>query len=305
MISSKPGFCAAPVGRFDCCHDWAAVTKKRRQTLIDYVLRDRRWCHGNMQHLRLLAARGFHMISRIHLLQGALAFLMSPAWLAVVILWSFVGITDPMPDVYFSDANPLMPVWPEQKMDVAWLYLFFVYGMLLFPKLVGAIIFGLRRETRAAYKSGSTYLGSVLVELLLSVLYAPIMMVQTTIATVFAVLGKAPSWTPQNRSASGYSWKETLRFHWIETILGAALTGAVLSGQTSVLILPIAISLIAAVPLSRLSSLPVQNLALHSLRLDTPHTLNEPQIVSLARSERARMKTVVTQNGAFETIAAE
>jgi len=39
------------------------------QTLIDYVLRDRRWCHGNMQHLLLLAARGFHVISRIHLLQ--------------------------------------------------------------------------------------------------------------------------------------------------------------------------------------------------------------------------------------------
>jgi len=214
-------------------------------------------------------------------------------------------MVDPMPDVYFSETNPLMPIWPEQKMDVAWLYLFFVYGMLLFPKLVGAIIFGLRPETRAAYKSGSTYLGSVLIELLLSVLYAPIMMVQTTIATFFAVLGRPAAWTPQNRSASGYSWGETLRFHWIETLLGAGLMAAVLIGEASVLIFPIAISLVAAVPLSRLSALPVQNHAVQSLRLDTPHTLNEPKIVSLARSERARMKTVVTQSGPYDSIAAE
>lgn len=275
------------------------------QTLIDYVLRDRRWCHGNMQHLRLLAARGFHVISRIHLLQGALAFLMSPAWLAVVILWSFVGMTDATPSVYFSDANPLMPIWPEQEIDVAWMYLLFVYGMLLLPKVMGAIIFGLRAETRAAYKYGSTYLGSVLIELFLSVLYAPIMMVQTTIATAFALIGRAPSWKPQNRGSGGYGWIETLRFHWVETILGTVLFGAVIFGEASVLILPIAISLIAAVPLSRLSALPVKDLAFHSFRLDTPHTLNEPKIVSLARTERARMKSVVTDATNADGIAAE
>ncbi|MEO0699993.1 MAG: glucans biosynthesis glucosyltransferase MdoH, partial [Pseudomonadota bacterium] len=49
------------------------------QTLIDYALRDRRWCQGNLQHLRLLTARGFHPVSRFHLLQGAFAFLLSPA----------------------------------------------------------------------------------------------------------------------------------------------------------------------------------------------------------------------------------
>ncbi|MEM8537855.1 MAG: glucans biosynthesis glucosyltransferase MdoH, partial [Pseudomonadota bacterium] len=98
------------------------------QTLIDYILRDRRWCHGNMQHLRLLSARGFHMISRVHLLQGALSFLMSPAWLAVVILWFFMGTKAETPTGYFSTTNPLQPIWPEQQNNVAWVYLPIVYG---------------------------------------------------------------------------------------------------------------------------------------------------------------------------------
>ncbi|WP_296419809.1 glucans biosynthesis glucosyltransferase MdoH [Pseudooctadecabacter sp.] len=264
------------------------------QTLIDYALRDRRWCHGNMQHLRLLAARGFHVISRLHLLQGALAFLMSPAWLAVVILWSFVGTTAAPPSAYFSTSNPLMPVWPAQQIDVAWVYLAFVYGMLLLPKIVGAVIFGLRRRTRAAYGSPRMYVGSILFELVLSVLYAPIMMVQGTIATLFAATGRQPAWTPQNRGTTGYSWAAIARFHWVETLLGTALLAGILLADVSWLILPIAISLAAAVPLSRLSALPITRLSKGALQLDTPHTLIEPHIVRLARRERAAMKKTLS-----------
>jgi membrane glycosyltransferase len=275
------------------------------QTLIDYVLRDRRWCMGNMQHLRLLATRGFHVISRIHLLQGALAFLMSPAWLAVVILWSFVGMSPATSNVYFSPSSPLAPIWPEQELNVAKFYLLFVYGMLLFPKVVGAIMFGLRPETRAAYRSGRTYLGSVLFELLLSVLYAPIMMVQTTIATIFALTGKSGNWTSQNRGADGYSWKQSFRFHWIETVSGVVACIAVFYGEASLMILPIAISLLFAVPLSLLSAVPIKNAYLLSLRLDTPDTLNEPKIITRARAERAWIQSVVIDRTAIKSIAAE
>ncbi|SLN44078.1 glucans biosynthesis glucosyltransferase MdoH [Pseudooctadecabacter jejudonensis] len=273
------------------------------QTLIDYVIRDRRWCHGNMQHLRLLAARGFHVISRVHLLQGALAFLMSPAWLAVVILWSYVGTTPAPPSAYFSSSNPLMPVWPIEQTDVAWIYLIFVYGMLLFPKAVGAVLFGLRRRTRAAYGSGRMYVGSILFELFLSVLYAPIMMVQQTKATIWAVLGRQPAWSPQNRGTAGYGWAETMRFHWVETVLGAALLGGVIFANVSWLILPIAISLAAAVPLSRLSALPIARLAQGALQLNTPDTLIEPRIVRLARQERAALRETLQNDPA--PIAAE
>lgn len=275
------------------------------QTLIDYVVRDRRWCQGNMQHLRILSARGFHPISRFHLLLGALAFLMSPAWLAVITLWAFVGERQDVPTQYFSLANPLMPIWPQTQSGLGWFYLFFIYGMLLFPKIAGATLFGLNPRNRAAYRSGLVFVGSMLVELCLSVIYAPIMMVHHTLATLAALCGRKNSWAPQNRTGGGYGWLESLRFHWLETILGVSLLTGVVLGDVSPLILPIAFSLTVAVPLSKLSSVPVENAATRVFRLDTPHTLIEPRIVSLARNERAWMKSVLTEADSRQPIAAE
>ena len=45
-------------------------------------MRDRRWMQGNLQHARLLAARGLHWMSRLHLGMGIFAYLASPLWLA-------------------------------------------------------------------------------------------------------------------------------------------------------------------------------------------------------------------------------
>lgn len=264
------------------------------QTLIDHALRDRRWCLGNMQHLRLLAARGFHPITRLHLLQGALSFLMSPVWLAALVIWALVGITDDTPVSYFSPSNPLIPTWPEAMDDtIGWFFLLFIYGMLLFPKLIGAALFGMRPRTRIAYGSGRVYLGSICVELLLSVLYAPITMVQQTTATLYAVLGKSAGWAPQNRSGGQYGWGETLRFHWVETLLGVVILGGMYAGHVPALIAPIAISLMGAVPLSRLSGWRVTDASARVLRLDTPHSLREPAIVRTARQERARLRRLL------------
>ena len=130
-------------------------------------------------------------------------------------------------------------------------------------------------------------------------------MVQHTIATLSAALGRTENWTPQNRGGEGYGWTETLRFHWVETALGTAILAGVVFGNVSLLILPIAISLACAVPLSKLSAMRVDRLGLRMLRLDTPHTLMEPHIICAARSERAWMKSVLTESPAPESVAAE
>jgi membrane glycosyltransferase len=79
-------------------------------TLIDYVLRDRRWCRGNLQHLRLLGTRGLHPVSRFHMFQGAVAYLMSPAWFVLLVFWALLG-RDADTNVirYFNETNPLFP----------------------------------------------------------------------------------------------------------------------------------------------------------------------------------------------------
>src|SRR3546814_692790 len=53
-------------------------------TPIDFAIRDRRWCQGNLQHLKLLASRRMHWVSRLHLLMGAFAYLTSPLWALLI-----------------------------------------------------------------------------------------------------------------------------------------------------------------------------------------------------------------------------
>ncbi|PSL19065.1 glucans biosynthesis glucosyltransferase MdoH [Shimia abyssi] len=276
------------------------------QTLIAYALRDRRWCQGNLQHLRLLAARGFHPVSRFHLLQGAVAFLLSPAWFALIVIWSMLGSAMPEEAVaYFNPANPLQPMWPATTQINGLIYLGFIYTMLLMPKLTGTLALGFRSRTRRAYGGWWRLLSTALFEIVCSILYAPVMMVQQTIAVVFAVLGRSGKWTPQRRDATGYSWRQTLRFHWIETAVGGVMISQIALGAASYWLLPIAVSLVLAVPLSRMSALRVSDRALGPIRLDSPQTLNEPQIVRAARAERAWMKAVLAEPVARKAIAAE
>ncbi len=104
-------------------------------TLPGYLRRDRRWCQGNMQHLRLLATPGLHFVSRFHLLQGAMAYLASVWWLALLALWALSGPNGAVPDPFL--ANPLMPVWPDLPPVSQAVLTGAVALMLLGPKLLG------------------------------------------------------------------------------------------------------------------------------------------------------------------------
>ncbi len=50
--------------------------------LIDLLGRERRWCQGNIQHLRVLPWTGLTGASRWHLGVGILSYAMLPLWIA-------------------------------------------------------------------------------------------------------------------------------------------------------------------------------------------------------------------------------
>ena len=58
-------------------------------SLLDVIVRDRRWCQGNLQHSRLLFARGLTLATRLHLLTGIMAYVSAALWLLLVV----VGLT--------------------------------------------------------------------------------------------------------------------------------------------------------------------------------------------------------------------
>ncbi|MEM1273651.1 MAG: glucans biosynthesis glucosyltransferase MdoH [Pseudomonadota bacterium] len=272
-------------------------------TLIDYVLRDRRWCRGNMQHLRLLGIRGLHPISRFHLLQGAVAYLLSPAWFGLLVIWSaFLPMASP-PESYFSPANPLYPVWPQvSQIDASW-FLALIYAMLLLPKLVAASLLARTRGVAKLYGGGLRFAATTLLEIVLAVLYAPILMVQQTGAVFRSVLGRGASWAPQKRSQTDFSWAVLIRFHWVEIVIGLGLLLGMASQALSLWLVPIAVSLLGAPVLSWLSGVKVSGARLMPLRLDSPVSLRTPRVAQSARAERARLAELLDE--ATTPIAAE
>src|SRR5919198_1700041 len=55
-------------------------------SLLAFAERDRRWCQGNLQHLRVVPAHGLYWMSRLHLTMGIISYLASPIWLVFIIL---------------------------------------------------------------------------------------------------------------------------------------------------------------------------------------------------------------------------
>ena len=264
-------------------------------TLIDYVLRDQRWCRGNLQHLRLLGTAGLHPVSRFHMFHGAVAYLLSPAWFCLLIFWALLG-KDAETNVirYFNEANPLFPNWPPAMsyIDSA-VFLVIMYAMLLTPKLVGAGIIAVHPKATKVYGGRGAFLGAFVVEVLLSIAYAPVMMIQQTRAVVRALTGKSDAWAAQSRDARSYPLATLLRFHWMETALGLLLIAGLASGLVSTWLIPIAASLLLAVPLSALSAVPVSRLLPSKLRMNNPTSLREPAIARRARIERHRIDTLL------------
>ncbi|MCI0600452.1 MAG: glucans biosynthesis glucosyltransferase MdoH, partial [Beijerinckiaceae bacterium] len=83
-------------------------------SLIDLATRDRRWCQGNLQHSRLLAAKGLHPMSRQHLMSGIMSYAASPLWMAQLMVGIVIVLqASYIRPEYFPSDFTLFPAWPR------------------------------------------------------------------------------------------------------------------------------------------------------------------------------------------------
>lgn len=226
-------------------------------TLVAHAMRDRRWCQGNLQHLRLLTARGLHPLSRMHMAQGAMAYVMSLCWFALIVFWVLVGAGADEGSVrYFTDANPIFPVWPEMDAVSKLAIVVLIYGMLVAPKVIGALAFWARDWRLRSAGGPVVFLASFVLEIVISVLMAPIMMVQHMVAVLRTLAGFDTGWSPSDPNARP-NVLTLLRFHAVEVVMGAAVCALFANGFLTLWLLPIGVSLVLAPVLSwSLSSAP-------------------------------------------------
>lgn len=224
-------------------------------TLGDYIRRDRRWCQGNLQHLRLLAVKGLCSVSRMHLATGAMAYLVSPVLLTLLLATTFeaarVASSPSLPlAVYGLDGGP-------SAGGGALLGLCLITaGMLVLPRLLALALALADPARRHAFGGARRLVPSALVEWLFSVLLAPVLLVEHARAVVTVILGRRVSWVAQQRAARAETWRGAVQAFGGISLLGGAWAGiaAWLAPDMLLWLSPILTGLLLAVPIAVLTS---------------------------------------------------
>ena len=225
--------------------------------IIDYAKRDRRWCQGNLQHLKILGTKGFHSLSRVHLLQGAFAYLSSPIWALFLMLSTADVIEQAITGHrYFTGSHQLYPNWPISMLTETVSLFVVTMGMLLTPKIFALVVVLLDRRQRRLYGGGMRASSSLAVETLFSMLIAPVMGGLHAYFVLSLLLGRGVGWNPQNRSDRGLTVRETVSSLGLFFAMGIGWLIALMTHAPNYVwwVLPILTGLILAIPLSIISS---------------------------------------------------
>jgi membrane glycosyltransferase len=254
-------------------------------TLIDVAVRDRRWAQGNLQHLRIVATSGLPFVSRLHLIMGTYAYLASTLWALSLIVGIILSVqsTYTLP-VYFPQTKTLFPIWPVIDPTKA-LYLFLgTMLVLLLPKILGIYLALARRDAASSRPPLRTFLAGASLEMLFSILVAPILMLTQTRAVLEIIRGKDSGWSVQRRDGERPDLREILRFHYGHTFCGAALAivCALASGYVLAWMAPIVLGLLLSASISRITAKVAPHWA--ATALATPEDLAPPEIVRAAHA---------------------
>lgn len=202
-------------------------------TLIEHAVRDRRWAQGNLQHLRIIGSAGFAWANRLQLLMGASAYFTSPLWLLLMI----ASWVEPIR----GSGGPQFVLLPS-----GWL-LFATIVLLFGPRVIALGWASIDHDLRDQLGGARALIASLFVELPISILVAPVMMVTQTSAVIDILRGRPSGWPAQRRAAAGIGFVEALkRFRW-HLLMGLLFAGIAASDVPGALwALPVATGLLVA-----------------------------------------------------------
>ena len=257
-------------------------------SLIDLSVRDRRWCQGNLQHLRVIGAKGLTWSTRQHFATGIMSYLASPFWLAQLLVGMVLVLqTYWVRPEYFTQQFSLFPAWPRFDAQRA-LHLFeLTMAILLAPKVFGLFLTLIRPPERRACGGGIALIVSTCIEILISALIAPIMMVIQSGAVTQILLGRDTGWNPQRRDDGSIPFGSVIKRHRWHVVMGlvAGVTAYLISPSLFGWMSPTIVGLVLSVPLSAASSSLALGLALKRMNLLlTPEEVSVPPVILRANA---------------------
>ena len=262
-------------------------------TLTDMLVRDRRWCQGNLQHGGVLPARGLHWVSRWHLLIGIGHYLTAPLWAMLVL----IGLAIPLQHGVLGDGVSPAQYWMAID-DGRFLGVFVLTMALLFaPKVFGYI--ATLADPRMRHGSGGAVRGlvSLLIENVFAALMAPVTMYVQSRGVAEVLAGRDSGWDAQRRDDGRQTWGDLWRNYCGTTALGLVM-GVGAWWLSPVLVLwmsPMIIGLAGSIPIVRFTSSRTIGMAMRRAGLfATPEEQSPPEVLVRAAALRAEAQTPAT-----------
>src|SRR5580700_4351723 len=213
--------------------------------LTEYVKRDRRWCQGNLQHMWFLLAQNIRPISRIHLVQGILAYSSAPLLVLFLLLGAFQAGIDHL--------HEKIGMFPAASAAV----LFLMTLTLLFgPKVLSLLHLFSRPKELAAFGGPIRVVLGVILETLFSIFTAPVLIWFHTRFVLRNIAGKTVTWHTQTRDGgAGPRWLDIVGEYWPLPVVATGL-GAVawwIAPSYLAWVSPILLGLLLAIPVAQFS----------------------------------------------------
>lgn len=253
-------------------------------TLADYLVRDQRWCQGNMQHFRLIFCKDFRPLSRFHFINGFLSYAMAPLWILFVLLTLLIARLNQTSGA----GNPANSIA---------LTLFLVsMAMLLLPKMFG-VVANILTGKSVGFGGVAAILGSAIFEMTCSIIMAPIIAVFYTRFVIGVLRGKNVKWSAQQRDEHRVTFVESCRQFGLPALAGIVATILITVFIPSTLgwILPMLFGLLLAVPVAMILSSRRWGQRLRDRRLLLiPEEVNPPEVVKDHQQRLAAVATMET-----------
>ena len=211
---------------------------------LAFIVRDVRWCQGNMQYLKLLRLPGLQPVSRFQLLWAILMFIGIPAWtfmIAVLPLAASEAMT-----------QPDFPVASAKCLYVTFLL------MLLSPKIAGLIDAMLTPGEVRNFGGGFRFGTSIVIQIVFSFLQGAASAIRTTLFIFGLPFGKSVKWSGQRRDTAGVTWRAAAEALWPQLVFGLVVCGALYAISPAVLVwsLPLTAGYLLAIPFTVLTAAP-------------------------------------------------
>ncbi len=230
-------------------------------SLTDMLVRDRRWCQGNLQHGGVIPARGLHWVGRWHMLTGIGHYLTAPLWAMLIV----IGLLLTFAGGAFAPSQWGGAAGAERFLVVFGLTMLLLLG----PKLLGFTLAFFDPWARRRSGGAVRMLASMLLETVLTTLLAPITMYVQSRGVAEVLAGRDSGWESQRRDDGTLPWPVLARRYAGVTACGVVggVCALLVSPPLALWMSPVIAGMVLSIPLVALTTAPEASAWLRRLGL--------------------------------------